>query len=157
MPSQQMRPPEQAQDQGHDRVRDLLGPGGVHVDEAEPELGGEGGVDGAVGGAEAEDELVGAEAALGGAGEEGEGVEEDGGGGVDGAVGGGEAAEGDVLDGGDAGEGVLLEGAVLDAVEGDDEGEGRGVGLAGHHREGRGSGHCSRRRRTAGGGARLGF
>lgn len=133
-----MRPAKQAQDQSHDRVRDLLSSRRIHVDEAEPQLSSEGRVDGAVGGAEAEDELVGAEAALGGAGEEREGVEEDGGSGVDGSVGGGEAAEGDVLDGGDAGEGGLLEGAVLDAVEGDDEGEGRGVGLVvRHHREGR--------------------
>lgn len=46
----------------------------------EAEVNGEGGVDGSVGGAEAENELPGAEAALGGAWEEREGVEDDGGG-----------------------------------------------------------------------------
>lgn len=51
------------------------------MDEAvEAEVNGEGGVDGSVGGAEAENELPGAETALGGAWEEREGVEDDGGG-----------------------------------------------------------------------------
>jgi hypothetical protein len=74
-----MRPAQQAKEERHDRVSDLLGPRGVDVDEAEAEVGGESGVNGAVGGAEAEDELVGAEAALSGAWEVREGVEENGG------------------------------------------------------------------------------
>lgn len=118
-----MGPAEEAKEEGHDGVGDLVGAGGVDVDETQSEVGGEGGVDSAVGGAEAEEEVGGAEAALGGAGEEREGVEEDGGGGLD--LAGGEVGEGDVVDGGDAGEGVLLEGEVLDAVEGDDEGKRR--------------------------------
>lgn len=84
------------------------------MDEAETEVSGEGGVDGAVGRAEAEDEVVVAETALGGAGEVGEGVEEDGGGGLDLAV--GDAAERNMFDGGEAGEGIEFEGTVVDAV-----------------------------------------
>lgn len=80
----------------------------------EAEVDGEGGVDGAVGGAEAEDELPGAEAALGCAWEEREGVEDDGGGGFD--LGVGEAGEGHVLDHGGAGQAVLFEGGVFYAV-----------------------------------------
>ena len=57
------------------------------MEEAETEVRGEGGVDGAVGGAKAKDELVWAEAALGGAWEVGEGVEYDGGGRLDFAIG----------------------------------------------------------------------
>ncbi|EXB80315.1 hypothetical protein L484_025171 [Morus notabilis] len=62
----------------------------------------------------AEDELVRAEAALGGARKVREGVEENGGGGLD--LHDNEAREGDVLDNGDPGEGFLLEGAIFDAV-----------------------------------------
>lgn len=80
----------------------------------EAEVNGEGGVDGSVGGAEAEDELPRAEAALGGAREEGEGVEDDGGCRLD--LGLGEAGQGHVLDDGGAGQAVLLEGGVFDAV-----------------------------------------
>lgn len=116
---EEVRAAEQAEDERHDGVGDLLGAAGIDVDEPEAELGGEGRVHGAVGGAEAEDELPGLEAALGGAGEEGKGMEEDSGGGLDPAV--GDAGERDVLDGRDAGEGVLLEGGVLEAVEGNDE------------------------------------
>lgn len=136
---------EEAEEEGHDGVGDLLGAGGVDVDEAEAEVGGEGGVDGAVGGAETDDELPGAETALGGAGEVSEGVEEDGGGGLDPTV--GEASEGDVLHGGDAGEGVLLEGAVVDAVEGHDQGQVRGWAAVEHcHPRGGGVPHPHRHR-----------
>ncbi|KAI6669137.1 hypothetical protein NL676_004022 [Syzygium grande] len=48
---------------------------GVHMDEAESQLDSEGEADSAVDGVEAEDEQVGVEVALGGAGEEGDGVE----------------------------------------------------------------------------------
>ena len=92
---------EESEEERHHRIGDLLGARRVDMDEAEAEVCGEGGVNGAVGGAEAEDEVVRAEAALGGAWEVREGVEEDGGGGLDLAV--GETAEGDVLDGGDPG------------------------------------------------------
>lgn len=129
-----MGPAEEAEEERHDGVGDLLGAGCVDMDEAEPEVGGEGGIDGTIGGAEAEYEVVGAEAALGGSREVGEGVEEDGGGGFDLAV--GEAAERNVLDGGDAREGVELEGAIFDAVECHDEGMGRRVATVGHCRTG---------------------
>lgn len=72
MPGQRVGPPEQREEEGHDGVGDLLVAGGVDVEDSEAELGGEGGVGVAVGGAEAEEEAAGAEAALGGAGEEGE-------------------------------------------------------------------------------------
>lgn len=85
------------------------------MDQSEAEIGGEGGVDGAVGRSEAEYQLPGAEAALGGAWEESERVEENGGGRLDPAV--GEAVEANVLDGGDAGERFLLQRVVFDAVE----------------------------------------
>lgn len=114
MAGEQVSAAEEAEEQGHHGVGDLLGAGGVYMDEAKAEVGGECGIDGAVGGAEAEDEVVGAEAALGGAWEISERVEEDGGGGLDLAV--GETAERDVLDGGDAGEGFEFEGAIFDAV-----------------------------------------
>lgn len=58
---------EESKKQRHDRVRDLLGTRDIDMDEVESEVSGEGGVDGPVGGAEAEKELPGAEAALGGA------------------------------------------------------------------------------------------
>lgn len=103
---EEVGPAEEAEEEGHDGVGNLLGAAGVDVDQAETKVCGEGGIDGPVGGAEAENELPGAEAALGGAGEEGEGVDEDGGGGLDPAV--SEAGEADVLDGSDAGEDLLL-------------------------------------------------
>lgn len=96
-----MRPAQQAEEERHDRVSDLLGSRGVDVDQAEPEVGGESRVDGAVGGAEAEDELVGAEAALSGAWEVSEGVEENGRRRLDLAL--GQAAEWHVLHGCHAG------------------------------------------------------
>lgn len=73
-----MGPAYEAKEECHDGVGDLLRAVGIDVHEAEAEVGGEGGVDGAVLGAETEDELIGAEAALGGSREEGEGVDEDG-------------------------------------------------------------------------------
>ena len=57
-------------------IGDLFCSRGIHVEEAETEVGGEGGVDRAVDGAKAKDELVKAKAALGGAWEVGEGVED---------------------------------------------------------------------------------
>lgn len=104
------------------------------MDEAEAQVSGEGGVDGAVGGAEAEEELPGAEAALGGAGEVCEGVDEDCGGGLDLSI--GEAGEGNVLDGGYAREGLLLEGRVVDAVKRDHKGEGRRPMMVGRRSRG---------------------
>lgn len=86
MAGEEVRPAEQAEDERHYGVGNLLSAAGVDVDEPEAKLGGEGRVYGSVGGAEAEDELPGLEAALGRAGEEGEGVEEDGGGGLDPSV-----------------------------------------------------------------------
>jgi hypothetical protein len=109
---------EEAEEQCHDGVGNLLGAGGVDMDKAEAEVRGESRINGAVGGAEAKDEVIRAEAALGGAGKIGKGVEEDGSGGLDLAV--GEATERDMFNGGDAGEGFEFEGAIFDAVEGDD-------------------------------------
>ncbi|KAG1362367.1 hypothetical protein COCNU_10G005860 [Cocos nucifera] len=113
-------PKEEAEEKGHDSVGDLLSAAGVDMNEAEAEVGGEGGLDGAVCATEAEDELPGADAALGSAGKEGEGVDEDGGGGLDPAI--GEVGEANVLDGGDALEALLLEERVLEAVDGDHQG-----------------------------------
>ena len=87
MPREQMSPSQQPKEESHNRIGDLLCSRGIHVEEAETEVGGKGGVDGAVGGAKAKDELVRAEAALGGAWEVGEGVEYDGGGRLDFAIG----------------------------------------------------------------------
>ena len=87
MAGEEVRAAEEPQEERHDGVGDLLGAVGVDVDEAEAELGGRGGVRGAVRGAEAEQELPGAEPALRGAREEGERGEEDGGGGLDAARG----------------------------------------------------------------------
>ena len=112
---QEVGPAEEAEEEGHDGVSDLFGPAGVNVDEAEAKVGGEGGVDGAVGGAKAEDELPRTEAALGGPGDERKGVEDDGGSGLDPAI--GEGGEADVLHPCCAGEGLLLERRVLEAVE----------------------------------------
>ena len=118
-----MSPTEQAEEESHDGISNLLSTRRIDMDEAETEVSGEGGVDGAVGGAETEEELPGAEAALGGTGEVREGVDEDRCGGLDLAL--GKAGERNVLDGSDVGKGLLLEGRVIDAVEGDDKGEGR--------------------------------
>lgn len=111
---EEVRAAEEAEEERHDGVGDLLGARGVDVDEAKAEVSGEGGVDGSVGGAEAEYEVVGTEAALGGAREVGKGVQEDRGSRLDLAF--GEAAEGNMLDAGDAGEGLELERTVVDAV-----------------------------------------
>ena len=90
------------------------------MSEAETQVGSEGGVDGAVRGAEAKDELPGAETALGSAGEENEGVKEDNCRGLDTAA--GTAGEADVLHNGRAGEGLALQGRVLEAIEEDHSG-----------------------------------
>lgn len=101
MPGEQVRPAKQAKEEGHNSIGNLLCAADIDVEEAtEAEISGKGGVDRAVGGAETEDELPGAKPALRGAGEEGEGMEEDGGGRLD--LGIGETAERNVLDGGDA-------------------------------------------------------
>ena len=52
----------------YDSVRSLLGAQGVDVDKVESKVSGEDGVEGVVGGVEVEDEMVGAEAVLGGTG-----------------------------------------------------------------------------------------
>lgn len=111
---EEVRAAEEAKEERHDGVGDLLGARGVDVDEAKAKVSGKGGVDGAVGGAKAEDEVVGTEAALGGAREVGEGVEENRGGRLDLAF--GEAAEGNMLYDSDAGKGLELERTVVDAV-----------------------------------------
>lgn len=116
-----MSPTQQAEEERHDSVSNLLSSRCVNVDESEPEVSSKCGVHSAVGGAETENELVRPEPALGGAWEVREGVNEHRGGGLDLAV--REAAERYVLDAGDAGEGVLLQGTVIDAVEGDDRRE----------------------------------
>lgn len=97
-----MRPPQQAEEERHDGVGDLLCPRGVNVNEAEAEVGGKGGVDGAVCGAKAEDDLIRAEAPLGGAWEVREGVQDNGSGRLNLPI--CQAAEGNVLDAGDAGQ-----------------------------------------------------
>ena len=74
MPREQMSPSQQPKEESHNRIGDLLCSRGIHVEEVETEVGGEGGVDGAVSGAKAKDDLVRAEAALGGAWEVGVGV-----------------------------------------------------------------------------------
>jgi len=61
---------EEAEDERHDGISNLFSSGNVHVDQPEAEIGGKGGVDGAVGGAEAEDELPWLKPALGGPWEE---------------------------------------------------------------------------------------
>lgn len=83
MAGQQVGAAEEAEEERHDGVGYLLGAVGVDVDQAEPELRGHGGVRGAVGGTEAEDQLPGAEPPLRGAREERERGEEHGGGGLD--------------------------------------------------------------------------
>lgn len=54
MSGQQVGAAEQAEEERHDGVGDLIGAVGVDVDEAEAELGRGGGVRGAVGGSQAE-------------------------------------------------------------------------------------------------------
>jgi hypothetical protein len=112
---QQVGPSEQAEDERHDGVGDLLGTVGVDVDEAEAKVRGDGVVGGAVGGAEAEQELPRSEPALGGAREEGEGGEQHGRGGLDAAR--CDGGEGHVLDRGHAGQPFLLQRGVVEAVE----------------------------------------
>ena len=76
MPREQMSPSQQPKEESHNRIGDLFCSRGIHVEEAETELGGEGGVDRAVDRAKVKDELVRAEATLGSAWEVGEGVED---------------------------------------------------------------------------------
>ena len=71
-----MTPSQQPKEESHNRIGDLLCSRGIHVEEAKIEVGGEGGVDRAVDGAKAKDELVRAEAALGDTWEVCEGVED---------------------------------------------------------------------------------
>jgi hypothetical protein len=106
---------EETEEERHDGIGDLLGAVAVDVDEAEAELGGRGGVGGAVGGAEAEQELPGAESALRNAREEGKRGEQHGGGGLDAA--GREDGERRVLHGRRARQRLPLHRRVLDAVE----------------------------------------
>ncbi|KAH7534033.1 hypothetical protein FEM48_Zijuj04G0194700 [Ziziphus jujuba var. spinosa] len=113
----------------------FLGTRGVNVDKVEAEVSSKSRIDGAIKRAEAEDELVKMEMALGGMWEVGEGMEEDGKGRLDLAI--GESAERDVLDGCNVGQGVLLSGTVIDAVESDNQGERR-------RRRDVELGHCSR-------------
>lgn len=100
------------------------------MDEPKPKVSGQSRVDRTVGGAKAENELVRTEPALGGAWEVSEGVEENGGSGLDLTI--GDATKRDVLDDRDAGERVLLEDAVIDAVEGDDQGKRRRAAAVRH-------------------------
>ena len=72
MSQEQMSPSQQPKEESHNHIGDLFCSWGIHGEEAETEVGGEGGVDGA----KAKDELVRAEAALGGTWEVGEGVED---------------------------------------------------------------------------------
>ena len=72
MPREQMSPSQQPKEESHNRIGDLLCSRGIHVEEVETEVGGEGGVDRA----KAKDELVRVEAALGGVWEVGKGVED---------------------------------------------------------------------------------
>ena len=72
MSGEQMTPSQQPKEESHNRIGDLFCSRGIHEEEAETEVGGEGGVDRA----KAKDELVKAEAVLGSAWEVGEGVED---------------------------------------------------------------------------------
>lgn len=92
-----MSPTEQAEDERHDSISDLLGSGGINMDELETEVGSQGRIDSAVSRAEAENKLVGAESALGGTWKERERMEKNSGGCLDLAI--GEATEWEVLDG----------------------------------------------------------
>ena len=69
---EQMSPSQQPKEESHNRIGDLFYSRGIHVEEVETEVGGEGGVDRA----KAKDELVRVEAALGGVWEVGKGVED---------------------------------------------------------------------------------
>ena len=71
-----MSPSQQPKEESHNCIGDLFCSRGIHVEEAETEVGGEGGVDRAIDRAKVKDELVRAEAALGGAWEVGKGVED---------------------------------------------------------------------------------
>ena len=76
MPREQMSPSQQPKEESQNRIGDLFCFRGIHVEEVEIEVGGEGGVYGAVDGAKAKDELVRAEAVLGDAWEVCKGVED---------------------------------------------------------------------------------
>ena len=76
MPREQMSPSQQPKEESHNRIGDLFYSRGLHVEKAEIEVDGEGGVDRVVDRAKVKDELVRAEAALGGVWEVGEGVED---------------------------------------------------------------------------------
>ena len=76
MPREQMSPSQQPKEESHNRIGNLFCSRGIHVEKAKTEVGGEGGVDRAVDRAKVKDELVRAEATLGGAWEVGEGVED---------------------------------------------------------------------------------
>lgn len=115
------------------------------MDKAEAKIGGKGGVRGSVSGSQAENELPGLEAAVGGAGQECKGVEENSGGGLDPAI--RDRGECDVVQGGNAGEGFLLRTQILEAVEGDDEGK------AGDHPVGIRRGSAGASAGSGGGGA----
>lgn len=78
---------EQAEDKRHYSIRDLLGSGGINMDELETEVGSQGRVDSAVSRAEAENKLVGVESALSGTWKERERMEENSGGCLDLAIG----------------------------------------------------------------------
>ncbi|GER46376.1 UDP-glucosyl transferase 76E1 [Striga asiatica] len=120
VPREQVRAPEQPQNERHHRVRHLLGPAHVHVDHpAQPEFGREGRVHCPVGGSEAEYQLPGAEPALSGAREEGERVDEDRRRRLDPRL--GQPTQRHVLHTRHAGEALLLERRVLDAVKRDND------------------------------------
>ena len=57
MPREQMSPSQQPKEKSHNRIGDLFCSRGIHVEEAETEVGGEGGVDRAVDRAKVKDEL----------------------------------------------------------------------------------------------------
>jgi len=112
---EQVGPAEQAEDERHDGVGDLLGAVGIDVDEAESQVGGHRRVGRAVRGAEAEQQLPGPQPALRGAREEGEGGEQHRGGGLDAAR--GDGGERHVLHRGHARQHLLLQRWVVEAVE----------------------------------------
>ena len=72
MSREQMSPSQQPKEESQNRIGDLFCFCGIHVEEAETEVGGKGGVDRA----KAKDELVRAEATLGDVWEVGEGMED---------------------------------------------------------------------------------
>jgi hypothetical protein len=112
---EEVGPAEQAEDERHDGVGDLLGAVGVDVDEAEAQVGGRRRVGRAVRGAETEQQLPGPQPALRGAREEGEGGEQHRGGGLDAAA--GDGGERHVLHRGHARQPLLLQREVVEAVE----------------------------------------